>query len=301
MSTARKKYAASIHQDAATRDREAAVASLLIEVRHALRRAEKDERLTSEQAVGIDRNILRAVREHGYDRASLKAFARELGHVACVTPDKVRPGDRLFDHATQRWHEVDETWNDDGLWRVGWVEGPYVYYHRNLGVPRLTGPGESSSALSDMLRRQAPPAGGVPGGWYLLHLYADGTAVDVGEGPWDVASDAVEFAENEVAFTWAVFHAPDGTMRAFDKERERVYRREPEDADPRTAWYVLTVNKRNIASLKPGGPWSEPEARRIAGTVKGPCTLFVAPVGTAEAFKRPRRAGNVRASIDQRS
>ena len=301
MSTTRKKYAARIDEDARTRERESAEASRLEDVREALRRAVADDRITDEQALGIDRNLLRAMREHGYDRASLEAFASELGDVACVTPDKVRPGDRVFDPATQRWHEVDETWNDDGLWCVGWVEGPYAFYHRTLRVPRLTGRGVSSSALADMLRRQAPPAGGVPGAWYLLHLYPDGTAVEVEEGPWNLASQAKEFAKNEVAFTWAVFHAPDGTMRAFDKERQRVHRSRPEDGDPRNDWYVLTVDKRNIASLKPGGPWSEADARRIAGTVNGSCALFLAPVGTADAFKRRRRARQERTLIDQRS
>src|ERR1700722_12027360 len=118
-------------------DRATEEASRLKEVHEALRRAEAEDRITSEHAHRIHANIGEALREYGYDRAPLRAFARELRDLACVTPDKLEPGDRVFDYETQRWHEVDETWADHGLYRVGWVEGPHVAYHPKLRVPRL--------------------------------------------------------------------------------------------------------------------------------------------------------------------
>ncbi len=78
------------------------------EVRDALRLAQSKGRITAEHALNIERNIGHAAREHRYARASLLAFARELADIACVTPDKLAPGDRVFDPQTHGWHEVDE-------------------------------------------------------------------------------------------------------------------------------------------------------------------------------------------------
>jgi hypothetical protein len=271
-------------------DRQTEEAKRMKEVHEALRRAEAEDRITSEHAHRIDENLREELRKHGYDHASLRAFASELRGLVCVTPDKLEPGDRVFDSDTQRWHEVDETWVGDGLHYVGWVEGPHVFYHPKLRVPRLRRPSDASSALSDMLRRQAPPPGGVLGGWYILQAHEDKTTRDIGEGPWDTEEVAREFAENEVGVWWILFHAPDATERAFAKERLRDDFREEEAPDPRTDWYVLKVNKKTlVASLTGGGPWSEAEARAFGRTLKGRWALLLAPVGTATAFKKAAR------------
>ncbi len=125
----------------------------------------------------------------------------------------------------------------------------------------------------------------MPGGWYILRTHSDGTTEDLGEGPWVTQTNARDFADAEVGVPWVLFHAPDGTERAFDKERERVYEYNDGDDDPRTDWYVLQVDKRHVVSLT-SGPWTESEARRFGSTLRGRWVLFLAPVGSAAAFRR---------------
>jgi hypothetical protein len=148
----------------------------------------------------------------------------------------------------------------------------------------------SDEATTPEQKAEWEAEGGRADGWYILTLDPDKTTTDDGEGPWDTKADALEFAEAEFGVPWVLFRAPLGTVDAFEAERERVYHDRPDD---RTDWYVLKVGPNKVATVVPGGPsasmqGAEDFAKRKK--VTGKWIAFLAPAGTAKAFKEEQHA-----------
>ena len=131
--------------------------------------------------------------------------------------------------------------------------------------------------------------------WYILHVLEDGTTELSGEGPWDTKDGAIEFGEvfgfldvagawSEVGVPWVVLGVPKSAAKAFDAERDRVYR---DGKDTRRDWYTLKLRGRE-ATLSGESYASQANARANADKraskagKRAGAPLFLAPAG----FKR---------------
>ncbi len=312
--------------------RSQAVHAGLTAVVEALQRLVRDRKLTVAEHWKLRSLMEERTSQHSFGGGQLRAAARELADLTPIRADQVVVGDRLFviTHGGlySKWRDVAQVTHEDELCGFVYTDTGAEKFTQEVTLLRLPPPRDGSSAISELIG-PFPAAGSrsfVPaapkgeakrktkgakakraptGPWYILKVFGNKTTEDLEEGPFDTRRGAADFAANEYAGPVALLEGPPGTDEAFERERVRsrqAFHAEEPELDLRTDWYVLEVKPNRRAVDVGEGPWeTEADARAFADANVGvDWVLFLAPVGTKDAFQRARRRGGHRSKLLKR-